>query len=68
MSMSNGITTLVGEELEIVGEELERRNYGCQWTGPLAAPNGFLYGIPVHARRAIKFDQVDKEVHHSHRT
>ena len=53
--MSNAITTLVGEELEI-------RNDGCQWTGPLAAPNGFLYGIPAHARRAIKFDPVDKSI------
>ena len=51
--MDNPLTTLVGEELE-----------GCayKWTSPLAAPNGFVYGIPANARRVVKFNPVDKSM------
>ena len=52
MRMNNAITRLVGEELE--GDE--------KWTGTLAASNGYLYGIPFHARRVAKFNPVDKSI------
>ena len=52
--MDNLITTLVGEELE--GDS--------KWIAPLAAPNGFVYGIPAHARRVVKFNPVDKSFTH----
>ena len=52
--MDNLITTLVGEELE---------GYS-KWTAPLAAPNGFVYGIPADARRVVKFNPVDKSFTH----
>ena len=52
--MSNALTTLVGEELE--GDE--------QYWGTLAAPNGFVYWIPSHARRVAKFNPVDKSMTH----
>ena len=47
------ITTLVGEISE---------QGTCTWSGTLAAPNGSLYGIPSKARRAVKFDPVDKSI------
>ena len=51
--MSNLITTLVGEELE------ER---GHKWEGTLAAPNGYLYGVPLDAGRVAKFNPVSKSM------
>ena len=52
-TMSNAITTLVGESLE---EGL------LKWEGTLAAPNGSVYGIPSAARRVAKFNPVDKSI------
>ena len=52
-TMSNAITTLVGESLE---EGL------LKWEGTLAAPNGSVYGIPSAARRVAKFNPVDKSM------
>ena len=48
--MSDVISTLVGEELE---------GGDTKWKGTLAAPNGYLYGIPLSARRVVKFNPVD---------
>ena len=49
---NNAITSLVGEDLEEF----------CEWSGSLAAPNGFVYGIPYNARRVVKFNPVDKSI------
>ena len=54
MRINNAITTLVGEELE--GNQ--------KYWGTLAAPNGFVYWIPSHARRVAKFNPVDKSMTH----
>ena len=53
MRIDNAITTLVG------GEELEGED---KWSGPMAAPNGSLYGIPSRARRVAKFNPVDRSI------
>ena len=50
---NNAITSLVGEELH-------EGHY--KWSGSLAAPNGFVYGIPYNARRVVKFNPVDKSI------
>ena len=47
--MVNPISFLVGEELD---EALDR--YPKKHEGTVAAPNGYLYGIPNHAGRVIK--------------
>ena len=57
MRMDNAISTLVGEELE--GR--------VKWGGTMAAPNGFLYGIPSWASRVAKFNPRG-QIHHLHRT
>ena len=50
--MNNAITTLVGEQLE--GND--------KWIGTWAGVNGFLYGIPSHARRVVKFYLIDNSI------
>ena len=46
----------MGEEL---GKEL---GTSFRWKETLAAPNGSLYGIPHYARRAVKFNPIDKSM------
>ena len=46
----------MGQEL---GKELGNL---FRWKGTLTAPNGSLYGIPYCARRAVKFNPVDKSI------
>ena len=50
--IDNAITTLVGEDL--------RGAY--KWFAILAGANGFIYGIPFHGRRVIKFNPIDKSM------
>ena len=52
MRMHTAISTLVGEESQGVDE----------WNGTVAGANGFVYGIPAHARQVVKFDPVDKSM------
>ena len=49
-STHNAISTLVGEEIK------------RKCNGLVAAPNGSLYGIPLRARRVIKFNPIDKSI------
>ena len=57
--MANYVSTLVGENLEW-GEYPTTDWYD----GFMAAPNGFLYGIPCSARQVAKFNPVDKSITH----
>ena len=52
MRMNNAITNLIGEELD----------GGSKWGASLAAPNGYVYGIPLSAHRVSKFNPVDKSI------
>ena len=58
--MVNPISFLVGEEL--LDEALDR--IPEKYQGTVAAPNGYLYGIPDNASRVIKFNPVDKSMTH----
>ena len=55
---------MVSTNSTLVGEELEGR---VKWGGTMAAPNGFLYGIPSWASRVAKFNPRG-QIHHLHRT
>ena len=53
--MENALSTLVGGEL---GERLEK------WMSSVAGVDGSIYGIPLSARRVVKFNPIDKCITH----
>ena len=55
--MVNAISTLVGEVLEVEEDD-------DAYIATLTGKNGSIYGIPIHARRAMKFNPVEKSTTH----
>ena len=54
MRMENALTALVGEEFE----------RDDTWIGTMEGADGSLYGIPLSARRVVKFNPVDTSITH----
>ena len=53
-TMVNAISTLIGEKLH--------EGIGKYWGTVACINNGCIYGIPLSARRVIKFNPVDKSI------
>ena len=51
-NMVSAISTLIGKVL---------KKYD-KWSRTLAAPNGYLYGLPKCFRRVVKFNPIDKSI------
>ena len=65
MQLAKAMAILIVAELERSARKWWRTVHGANsrlYRGSVAAPDGFLYGIPHDAQRVVKFSPVDKSI------
>jgi hypothetical protein len=58
----SGLVTFIGEKI-VCDEDLDLEvRHISKWSTFVDGKDGFLYGIPEHAVRVVKFSPVDKSM------